>query len=200
MLDAPEDFAVMMRRVRDGCPEAAREVFERFNPHVQRVVRRHLARRLRRQYDSQDFLQAVWASFFLTPADRYTFTCPDDLVGFLARIAANKVIEAFRHQFLTLKNDIGRELPIGQLPAGEMPVHLAAVAAEPAGREPTPSQAAIAEERWELLIRNQPPPRRRVLELLRQGHSLGEAAELTGVHPKVIQRLLRKLNEGAELG
>jgi DNA-directed RNA polymerase specialized sigma24 family protein len=200
MLDASEDFAAMMRRARAGCPDAAREVFDRFNPHVQRVVRRHLARRLRRQYDSHDFQQAVWASFFLTPADRYTFDCPDDLVGFLATIAANKVIEAYRHQVMTLKNDVGREMPIGQLPAGEAPVCPAAIAAEPVGREPTPSQVAIADERWEILLRNQPPPRRRVLELIRQGHSLGEAAEQTGVHPKAIQRLLRKLSGGAEPG
>jgi RNA polymerase sigma factor (sigma-70 family) len=200
MHDAPEDFAVLMRRARAGCPEAAREVFELFNPHVQRVVRRHLARRLRRRYDSQDFLQAVWASFFLIPAERYTFAHPDDLVNFLARIAANKVIETGRRQLQTLKNDVGRELPIEQLPAGDGPIGAAAVSAEPPGREPTPSQVAIAEERWCLLLRNQPPPRRRVLELLRQGHSLGEAAEQTGVHPKVIQRLLRKLNEGADIG
>ena len=200
MLDASEEFAAMMRRVRAGCPDAAREVFDRFNPHVQRVVRRHLARRLRRHYDSIDFLQAVWASFFLTPADRYTFDCPDDLVGFLATIAANKVIEAYRHQVLTLKNDVGREMPIGQLPAGDLPAGPAPVSAEPAGREPSPSQVAIAEERWELLLRDQPPLRRRVLELIRQGHSLGEAAEQTGVHPKAIQRLLRKLSEGAEIG
>jgi RNA polymerase sigma factor (sigma-70 family) len=200
MLDAPEDFAAMMQRARSGCPEAAREIFERFNPHVQRVVRRHLARRLRRQYDSHDFLQAVWASFFLIPAESYTFDRPADLVNFLARMAANKVIEAYRHQVLTLKHDVGRELPIEQLPAGGPPVFPAAVSAEPAGREPTPSQVAIAEERWELLLRNQPPLRRRVLELIRQGHSLGEAAEQTGVHPKAIQRLLRKLSGGVEIG
>jgi RNA polymerase sigma factor (sigma-70 family) len=200
MLDAPEEFAAMMQRARSGCPDAAREVFDRFNPHVQRVVRRHLARRLRRQYDSHDFQQAVWASFFLIPADHYTFDCPADLVNFLARIAANKVIEAYRHQVLTLKNDVGRELPIDQLPAGDQVVCPAAVSAEPAGREPTPSQVAIAEERWELMLRNQPPLRRRVLELIRQGHSLGEAAEQTGVHPKAIQRLLRKLSGGAQTG
>jgi DNA-directed RNA polymerase specialized sigma24 family protein len=200
MRDAPEEFAAMMQRVRTGCPEAAREVFDRFNPHVQRVVRRYLARRLRRQFDSLDFSQAVWASFFVIPADRYTFACPTDLLKFLGQIAANKVIEEFRHQLQTRKNDVGRELPIAQLPAGDAPVAAAAVAAEPAGREPTPSQVAIAEERWKLLLRNQPPLRQRVLELLRQGHSPGEASEQTGVHPKVIQRLLRKLSGGAELG
>jgi RNA polymerase sigma-70 factor (ECF subfamily) len=196
MTDAREEFAAMMRRVRDGCPDAAREVFDRFNPHVQRVVRRHLARRLRQQYDSHDFLQAVWASFFTTPAERYSFDKPDDLVNFLARIAANKVIEAFRCQVQTLKNDITRNVPIGPLSASEAAAGPAAVAAEPPGREPSPSQLAIAGERWEHLLRDQPPRARRVLELLRDGHTFREIAEQTGVHPKVIQRLLRKLSGG----
>jgi RNA polymerase sigma factor (sigma-70 family) len=200
MLDAREEFAAMMRRVRSGCPDAAREVFDRYNSHVRRVVRRHLARCLRRQYDSHDFLQAVWASFFTTPADRYTFDKPDDLVNFLARVAANKVIEAFRCQVLTLKNDIGRNVPIGQLPAADLQPGPMAVAAEPAGREPSPSQVAIAGERWEFLLRDQPPRARRVLELLRDGHTFREVSERTGVHPKVIQRLLRKLNEGMPPG
>lgn len=200
MVEAREEFAAMMLRVRSGCPEAAREVFDRFNPHVRRVVRRHLARRLRRQFDSHDFLQAVWASFFTTPADRYTFDKPDDLVNFLARVAANKVIEAFRCQVLTLKNDITRNLPIEQLPSGDLPPGPAAVAAEPPGREPSPSQLAIAGERWEHLLRQAPPRCRPVLELLREGHTYREIAEQTGFHPKVIQRLLRKLNEGMALG
>jgi RNA polymerase sigma factor (sigma-70 family) len=195
MLDARDDFDALMQRVRAGCPDAAQAVFDRFNPHVHRVVRRHLARRLRRQYDSVDFLQAVWASFFMTPIDRYTFDRPEDLVNFLARIAANKVIEVFRHRVQTAKNDIDREQPIGARPMGAT-----AVTAEPAGREPSPSQLAIAEERWELLLRDQPPRCRQVLELLRQGHTYQEIAEQTGVHPKVIQRLLRKLGEGADRG
>src|SRR5579871_2901574 len=158
MDDAPDDFGSLMRRVREGCPEAAREVFDRFSPHVRRVVRRHLAQRLRRQYDSHDFLQAVWASFFTTPADRYAFDRPEDLVNFLARVATNKVVDAFRSRTATQKNDVGREESARPMTD----------AADPPGREPTPSQLAIAEERWELLLRGQSPEYRRVLELFRQ--------------------------------
>jgi RNA polymerase sigma factor (sigma-70 family) len=195
MGDARGEFEALMLRVRDGCPEAAREVFERFSPHVRRVVRRLLARRLRRQYDSQDFLQAVWASFFTTPADRYAFANADDLVNFLARVAANKVIEVNRNRLGTLKHDVRRERPIGARPLGA-----AEVTPEPAARQPTPSQVAIAEERWERMLRDQSTRCRDVLELLRQGHTYGEVAERTGVHPKVIQRLLRKLSPESDPG
>jgi RNA polymerase sigma-70 factor (ECF subfamily) len=200
MHDSRENFEELMRRVRQGCPGAAQEVYDRFNPHVQRIVRRYLARRLRRQYDSLDFLQEIWTSFFLTPADRYTFDRPADLINFLARVATNKVVEAYRHRLQTAKHDLTRELPIAELPSGDVPVARAAVAAEPPGREPTPSQLTIAEERWQLLLRGQPPRCRRVLELLRQGHTYREVSEQTGVHHKVIQRLVRKLGERVDAG
>jgi RNA polymerase sigma-70 factor (ECF subfamily) len=200
MRDSHEDFEGLMRRVREGCPGAAREVYDRYNPHVQRVVRRYLARRLRKQYDSLDFLQEIWASFFMTPADQYTFDRPADLINFLGRVATNKVVEAYRHRVQTAKHDITRELPIGHLPPGDGPVVTSAVAAEPAGREPTPSQLTIAEERWQLMLRDQPPRCRRILELLRQGHTYREVSEQTGIHSKVIQRLVRKLGERVDAG
>ncbi len=199
MHDTHAEFEALMRRVREGCPEAARQVFDLYSPHVRRVVRRRLDQLLRRQYDSTDFLQAVWASFFTLPADRYTFDEPADLVNFLGRVAANKVVEVFRQRVQTAKNDIGRDLPIEKI-SPEGPAAGVAVAAEPAGREPTPSQVAIAEERWEQMLRGQPPRARHVLELLRQGHTYREVAERTGVHPKVIQRLLRKLGPEPDPG
>jgi RNA polymerase sigma factor (sigma-70 family) len=200
MSNAGEEFDVLMRRVREGCPEAAREVYDRYNHHVQRIVRRWLARRLRRQYDSLDFLQEIWASFFMIPPDRYTFESPAALVNFLGRVATNKVIEAYRQRAQTAKHNIGRELPIEKISTEDAPTGGTAVAAEPSGREPTPSQLSIAEERWQQLLRGQPPRCRRVLELLREGHTYGEVSEQTGVHRKVIQRLIRKLDERADAG
>ncbi len=200
MHDRGEEFEDLMQRVRAGSPGAAREVYDRYNHHVQRVVRRYLARRLRRQYDSLDFLQEIWASFFAIPPEHYTFESPAELVNFLARVATNKVVDVYRHRVLTAKRDIGREVPIVSLPAEDVPTGGPAVAAEPPGREPTPSQLSIAEERWQQLLRGQPPRCRRVLELLRQGHTYGEVSEQTGIHCKVIQRLVRKLDERADAG
>ena len=189
--DSPEtatEFAALMGRVRAGNEDAAREVFDRYSPHVRRVVRRRLHQRLRSQYDSNDFLQAVWASFFAVPAERYTFDYPGELVQFLAGIAANKVVDVFRQRMHTAKYDMTRERPLAGR-AGSLPADLPA-------RYPSPSQVFMAAERWEQLLEGQPPRCRKVLELLRLGHTHLEVAEQTGVHPKVIQRMLRKLNGG----
>src|SRR5262245_26982587 len=90
------EFADLLRRVKAGSSDAAWELIDRYGSHVQRVVRRLLNRRLRPQFDSVDFVQAVWASFFNDPAQIHSFKSPDSIIGYLARMARNKVIEENR--------------------------------------------------------------------------------------------------------
>src|SRR5262249_40177836 len=144
MTESHEAFTRLMERMRAGCPEAARELFDRYGAHVLLVVRRKLHQRLRTQYDSLDFTQAVWASFFAVPPQRYTFDGPDELLGFLSQLASNKVIEVFRARFRTNKHNLNREVPIRDDDAVQAP--------EPSARQPTPSQVAMAKERWEQLV------------------------------------------------
>jgi RNA polymerase sigma-70 factor (ECF subfamily) len=177
--------------VRGGCPGAAREVFDRYSGHVQRVVRRALHQKLRRQYDSVDFLQSVWASFFQVPAERYTFANPEELMRFLSQVAYNKVADAARGTLGTAKRDATRERSLDQ-PTGARPTDGTLAEELPVG-DPTPSQQAIADERWESLVSGLPPGHRRVLELLRDGYTHTEIASIAGIHPKIIQRLLREL-------
>ena len=184
---AEDDFRKLMALVRAGSEEAARELFDRYSGHISRVVRRRLHRRLRSEYDSLDFIQAVWASFFAAPLDEYTFEQPKDLVGFLARMAYNKVVDVTRRRFGTVKHNINVELPLENGPGGS--------AEQVAVRQPTPSQEVIAEERWEHLLRGLTPPLRRVLELLRLGYTHKKIAQEVGLHPKTIQRFLRQLAE-----
>jgi RNA polymerase sigma factor (sigma-70 family) len=190
MAKSSNEFETLMARIRAGCPEAAQEVFERYNHHVQRVVRRTLGQRLRRQYDSADFAQSTWASFFLTAPEHYTFRTPEALVGFLARVAYNKVVEANRHRLDTAKHDLQRELSLHEVAAAEGERLPALV-----GRTPTPSQVAVAAESFEQLVDGQPPEFRRALEMLRQGHSQAEVAKVLGIHPKLLQRVLQKLRK-----
>lgn len=187
---AGTEFAELLQRVRAGDPEASRLLVERYSPHVYRVVRRCLAQRLRRCYDSQDFLQAVWSSFFLVPAERFAFNAPEELIGFLARLATHKVIDAYRGQLASRKRDVGREPAL-------LPIAEADDATNVPARQPTASQLAMADEEWERLVRDQSPGRRHVLELLRLGHTREEVAARTGIHVKAIQRLVRKLRAGA---
>jgi RNA polymerase sigma factor (sigma-70 family) len=176
------DFDSLMRRVRDGCPEAVAEAVARFSPHIRRVVRCRLSPRLRERFDSQDFMQSVWANFFRTPDRAAAFATPDDLTKFLARMARCKVVNAARRDFKTDKRDRGREVQGGD--DRDVPL---------VGHEPTPSQVVIAAERWERMLAGQPEHYRRALILLRQGYTHHEIALRIGVNPKALKRFLRRL-------
>jgi RNA polymerase sigma factor (sigma-70 family) len=176
-----------MERVRGGNPEAARELFDEYGGHVRRIVRRKLDMRLRTQFDSTDFTQAVWASFFATPADHFAFATPNALVAFLAGMAFNKVAEAYRNRVHAAKRDIMREQPLPTNETGE-----SVGPSDP--RQATPSQEAVANEQWERLLEGQPSHYRLALEMLRRGHTHAETAARLGLNPKQIQRLLQKLH------
>jgi RNA polymerase sigma-70 factor (ECF subfamily) len=196
MDDAAREFDELMRRVRDGCPQAAEELFNRYSDAVRRVVRRWLEERLRRQYDSADFVQSVWGSFFHVDLDTFNFHTPSELVAFLSRMAYNKVIDATRKRLGTRRRGNGQEQsldapsdPDAHQPLGQMvpaPTH-------------TPSQYAMADERWQQLIGSLPPGHRRILELLREGHDHVEIADRLGVDRKAVQRVVNRLRELARL-
>src|SRR5215218_621879 len=88
------EHRAFLDRIRAGDEDAARELLARYEPQVRLVVRRQLPRLLRSRFDSLDFLQSVWGSFFRRvrtgPAE---FEDSRHLVAFLARAANNKVID-----------------------------------------------------------------------------------------------------------
>jgi RNA polymerase sigma factor (sigma-70 family) len=183
MSSTKSEFERLMERVRGGDTEAARQLFESYGEAIQRVVRRRLHRRLRSEFDSLDFVQDAWASFFHIPPERFTFRTPEELVGFLTSLVKNKVIDAHRQRFQGEKRDTNRAEPL-EPDSSELAVSY-----------PTPSQVMMAEEEWERLIRNKPPLLRRAMEMLRAGYTRREIAEHLGLNPKRIWRLLQELTE-----
>jgi RNA polymerase sigma factor (sigma-70 family) len=184
------EFERLMQRVKDGCPEATREVYERFGGYVRRAVRFVLDRRLRRMYSERDLEQSVWLSFFKDLRKRGPFAGPEELQRFLCKMARNKGIDANRHQLGTAKHDVTRELPLDSPcgPNSDGP----GLADRLPGHEDTPSTGARLKELLEGLQRGLPPRDRQVLELLGQGYTYAEVEARTGVNPKKIQRLLRE--------
>jgi RNA polymerase sigma-70 factor (ECF subfamily) len=184
------EFNLLMARVQSGCQQAAAEVVRRYGGAIRKVVRRRLDQRLRPEYDSLDFLQEVWSSYFRTVRD-CTFQKPDDLISFLANLACNKITDAERHRQAT-RGGLSGEEPLPQPTEDDRNNEL------PARRQPTPSQFAVANEQWENLLRGLPPEYQRMLELLREGYTHEEIAQNLGIYTKVIQRFLEKLERKRE--
>src|SRR5215469_10401295 len=131
------DLRQVLARIRAGDEEAARELLRRYEAQVRLVVRRQLPRLLRSRFDSLDFLQSVWGSFFRrVRGGTSEFEDSRHLVAFLARAAKNKVIDEYRRAG-SRKADMHREEPLWT--DGDRPRDLAAPG-------DTPSQVAEAHE------------------------------------------------------
>lgn len=170
-------------RLLDGCrrqePGAFAALVERYLPLVRAVVRRQLSARLRTRFDSHDFTQNVWASFFQVTLDRLQVPTEDDLVAYLARLAECKVAEEGRDQ-QALKRDIRRERSLADAP-------------ELSGSGNTPSQEVLARDRWEALTAGLSEREREMLCMIRDGHTHEAVAARFDLTTKTVQRLVERL-------
>ena len=187
-MESQHEFADLMRRVEQGSPEAARELYERYGPKIRSVVRRKLSSHLRSKFDSQDLVQDVWKSFFTGHHPPGTFDRPEALMAFLATLAYNKVADLFRWGIDCDKRDVTREHSFDSSTVYRE--------GEPASRLPTPSQLAVEHEQWERLMQGQSARHQRILELLRQGEDREQIARELGISERTIRRLLRRLLQG----
>ena len=59
--------------------------------------------------------------------------------------------------------------------------------------QPEPIDVAIARERWEQLLKDQPPHYRRMIELKLQGHTCAEIGKILDLDVHTVRRFLEKL-------
>jgi RNA polymerase sigma factor (sigma-70 family) len=185
-LDTQEQFCKLMQEARAGSQEAARQLLETYGDPIRRVVRRRLDQRLRRRFDSGDFFQSVWLAFFegLSAKD-WSFDRPEDLQAFLQEMARRKVANANRRLTELQQENVTREQSLDG--------SAAALAMDLVDGGPSPSQAAIAQDQWDLLRARTRRPGKKILEMLRTGSTHQEIAQQLGVTEKEIQRILRRL-------
>ncbi len=188
MAEKKDTFQDLLQRARECCDESARELVDRYGPHILRVVRRRLNKRLRSKFDSVDFVQAVWASFFALPIGKYHFEHPEQLVEFLVGLARNKVVDAVRQRLVTQKYNVERELPLFDSAVKE--------GLDLAARGPTASQVAMAKEEWERVKDVQRTRDQRILDSMGTGLNLQEIAREIGVSEKTVRRVLRRRATG----
>lgn len=173
-------FSALMERVRQGSQEAAAEVWHTYGTEVVVVVRRMLSRRMRSKADSDDFAQAVWASFFADVGDRQ-IDSPEALVRLLAAMAHNKVTDEIRRTG-NRKGHRNREFSLEGSGA--------AAVARLAGGPDTPSNVAVEREHWERLLAGRSDQFQRIVEQRRAGLTIGEIARRENVSQRTVQRVI----------
>lgn len=176
-----QEFSILMQRVRRKSEGAWRELHERYGSHLLRVIRPRLGKRLRQKFDSTDFVQAVWASFFALPSDKLYFERPEGLAAFLAELARNKIVNAVRLRLQSLKFGASRECSFEVL-AGECFT-----------REPSPLAIAIAREELQRLLQSQSERDRTILHSLGLGNTAQQTAEELGVSRRTVHRVLGRV-------
>jgi RNA polymerase sigma factor (sigma-70 family) len=134
--------------------------------------------RLRKEFDSLDFAQDVWASFCAIPIERREFKSPTALHAFLVKVAENKIIDAYRRRMLSGRHSTACECDIKK---------------NPTSPEPTPSQWAIAGEKWNQLSAELEPSHLAVVEHLRAGYSCQEIAERLETSLRTITRIVDRV-------
>jgi RNA polymerase sigma-70 factor (ECF subfamily) len=184
------DFRDLMQRIRRGSDDAAWELVERYGDDIRRAVRRLLNHKLRSKFDSLDFVQVVWASFFRARGRLEEFETPQALAAFLITMTRNKVVMEHRRRLQTEKYNVNRETELDDSPEDSP--------REISRDEPAPVSVAIARERLNRMLADQPQHYRRIIQLRLEGYSQVEIAAKLGLAESTVRRFLKRLFEDAE--
>jgi len=186
---ADDRFHVLMNEALSGSDTAAQELFERYEPVLRRAIRMKLHAKVRSKFDSMDFSQDVWASFFAEPAEKRIFKDAEHLVNFLTKIARNKVAEAIRQRMILQKHNVNREQSLDDSRFFDKEALVS--------DQPTPSHMFMTNEDWSAFLSKQPPVYRRIFMLIRDGHTHVQIAQQLSISVRTVERVVAKFASGA---
>ncbi len=156
-----------------GDEQAASALFERYHARLIGLVRRQTGWRLKEVEESTDMAQSVLGSLFAQMRQNRIEIGPNDsLWPLIVTITLNKVRN--RGKFWQReRRDPSREVPISD-------------AADPLEKEPSPEDAAIAQDLIERLLAPFSERRRKIVELILAGEPVGQIAAQMGTTERTI--------------
>jgi RNA polymerase sigma factor (sigma-70 family) len=163
----------LIREYREGDEEAARRLFERCYVRLIELIRRQLGWRLKEVEGSTDIAQSVMRSFFgRARDDQVRFGPEDSLWPLLVTITLNKIRN--RAKFWQRdRRDRSRQVTLAE--------HN-----DPLENDPSPQDAAMLAELIKQLLEPFPERRRKIIELLLEGHGVGEIAGMVGTTERTV--------------
>ncbi len=185
-------FRKLISELQAGSNEAAWELVRYYGPHMQAIVSRRLNPSLRRTFDTEDFVQAAWASLFRVMPRLKELDDPKQFMGLLATIACRR-----------LTNEVRRRTPMDPEKlqgSGEHNGRPPSLADLQRGPEATPSQIAIARERWEEIVGGLEPQHKEVIALRMRLMTYKEIAARTGLNERTARRIIERVTERQDAG
>lgn len=184
MRNEPRTFLELIENLEDQQDWAVQELIDRYGAHILRVVRRHLGQKMRIRFDSEDFVQAVWATLFVKPTAFEHIENEAQLKAFLTQIAFHKVIDERRANTMTQKRDLKREFSLN---GREFENH------QPPNTDATPSQNLIADEELQKIQAELPEKLQWMIECRLRGMTFQSIAEQGGVHERTVRRVFERV-------
>jgi RNA polymerase sigma factor (sigma-70 family) len=178
--------------------QAARRIWERFEPRLLELVRRRLNPRIRVREDEHDVLQSMFKSFFgMQPGtDHPPLASRGELWKFLVWMAMCKVANA-AHKHQAHRRDVRREQPLG-LPDFSDP-RLEGWMAEIDDRgKLSPEEAAISREEFDRLLGQLPEPLQQIFLWRLQGYTNADIARMIDRTERTVElkmKIIRKTLE-----
>jgi RNA polymerase sigma-70 factor (ECF subfamily) len=173
------DSLDLVRQAQQGEMVAFGELFARYYPRVQALVRKRMSAELRGEMESVDLLQEAMLDA-IRGFSAFEVRSRPELVGWFARIIENNLRSAARHMHAQ-KRDRAREVPLEYVNSymeQSQPHH------RPPAEGPDPLELAARREQQALLldcVAELEPDHRRVVELRHRRHATwAEIAEQMG--------------------
>lgn len=187
-------FHELMERIRTGDQAAAWELLDTYGSYLMHVIRQNLPTRLRSKFDSTDFYQNVWASFFGQPEVFQRLDGPKDLLNYLRGMARKKLLMENRRRFQTQKYDMNKESSLDDAPPVDAHSEGAPAKKEPPDkRQSTPSQVAMVREEWDQWMSKQTLVHQKVVALRFKGLSFEQIAQELRISERTARRVIDQL-------
>lgn len=192
MLQHPE-FTQFINQIRLGDSQAAEELIRRYESAIRVAVRTKMTDpSLKRELESMDICQSVFASFFLrAAAGQYDLNNQKNLVGLLVRMAQNKLAMQVRRQHQQCRDTRKNQ----EFEAGPI---------DHAGRDATPSRIVAGQELWNKVQAQLNQEERDIVSRRASGEGWVEIATAMGGSPdgrrKQIKRAVDRVAEELGLG
>lgn len=169
----------LVRRLRTGDSEAARQLFDRYVHQLVLLAQRHLSDQLAGRLDGEDIVQSALRSFFSREArGEFQIDSSAQLCRLLVKMTINKARAKARHH-TARRRSVSSEAPIGD-----------ELLAETISREPSPDEVASMIDQVDTVLRGLPDLYGSILRKRLEGHSVGEIARELAVSRQTVYRAL----------